>query len=289
MFEKDVALIGVDLGATNVRSALIVNGQIVKSFQARLDHKQVLNQLEKAIEEVQEKGTDAIGIGVPGLVDLEKGIVFDVVNIPSWKEVPLKEIMENKFNVPVLVNNDANCFALGEKYFGIGKNYRDLLGVTMGTGLGVGVVINNRLYNGANCGAGEFGMLPYLGKNLEYYCSGQFFKKHYGLEGETVFARAKEGDEQAAQILNEFGFHLGKALQIMFYTYDPQLIVLGGSISQAFPLFEKSMYQSFFDTPFQKSAKKLRIAVSSLPQAAVLGAALLPAFAEEPAVLTGWE
>src|SRR5690606_24955530 len=112
---------------------------------------------------------------VPSVVDVDKGIVYDVQNIPSWKEVPLKAIMEERYGVPVQVNNDANCFALGEKYFGQGRDSKAFIGLTLGTGLGAGIILNDKLYAGPNCGAGEFGMVPYLDYHYEYYASGQFF------------------------------------------------------------------------------------------------------------------
>jgi glucokinase len=83
-------------------------------------------------------------------VDVEKGIVYSVINIPSWHEVPLKQILEDRFGLPVFVNNDANCFAMGELYYGSGRGYRHLVGLIVGTGLGAGIVVNGRLYSGAN-------------------------------------------------------------------------------------------------------------------------------------------
>ena len=87
----------------------------------------------------------------------KEGIVIDVLNIPSWKEVPLKKILEDRFQKPVWLNNDSNCFALGEYHFGKGQGYSNMLGVTIGTGLGTGIILNGKLCSGANGGAGEFG------------------------------------------------------------------------------------------------------------------------------------
>ena len=87
---------------------------------------------------------DGIGIGVPSIVDPEKGIVYNVANISSWKEIHLKEILENEFKVAVAINNDSNCFTLGESLYGEGKSYTNMVGVTIGTGIGAGVVIGRR-------------------------------------------------------------------------------------------------------------------------------------------------
>ena len=123
------------------------------------------------IEEVFDSAVSGIGVGVPSIVDVEKGIVYDVQNIPSWKEVHLKQLLEERFQVPVFINNDANCFAIGEKHFGKGKDHENMIGLIVGTGMAGGIIIKNQLYNGYNCGSGEFGMIPYLEHNYEYYSS----------------------------------------------------------------------------------------------------------------------
>ena len=103
----------------------------------------VLNHLYTIIESFDLKNVEAIGIGVPSVVDIENGIVFDVQYIPSWKEIRLKSIIEEKYNFPVYVNNDANCFAAGEKHFGIGQNAEFLVGLVIGTGLGGGIILKS--------------------------------------------------------------------------------------------------------------------------------------------------
>lgn len=115
-----------------------------------------------------------IGVGVPSVVDSEEGIVYNVANIPSWAEVPLKRLLQERFSVPVYINNDSNCFALGVKLFGEGRKYRNLVGMTIGTGVGTGIIINGELYSGQNTGAGEIGSLPYLSHDFEHYCSSGF-------------------------------------------------------------------------------------------------------------------
>src|SRR5262249_7677354 len=154
----------------------------------------VLQEIIGGIQAVFDTEVAAIGIGVPSVVDVEKGIVYAVQNIPSWKEVHLKERIEKQFHVPVHVNNDANCFALGECHFGKGRNFRDIVGMVLGTGLGAGIIIDRRLYNGTNCGAGEIGTIPYKGEMIESYASGQFFTRMLGTRGEIVFERANAAD-----------------------------------------------------------------------------------------------
>ena len=131
-----------------------------------------------------------IGIGVPTIVDAQAGIVYDATNIASWKEVPLKALLEERFHVPVAVENDCNCFALGESRFGAGRNYTDMVGVTIGTGIGSGIIIDRKLYGGLYRGAGEIGTLPYRDTDFEHYCSSFFFKKK-GINASDLAEKAR--------------------------------------------------------------------------------------------------
>jgi len=171
--------IGVDIGGTNMRVGLVDGDKIVQQrsivLKGKDDLKTTLKQVVDLIKSVFSSEVEGIGIGVPSVVDAIRGIVYNVANIPSWKEVHLKEILEKVFAVPVFVNNDVNCFILGEHGFGLVKDYDCTVGIAIGTGLGGGIIIDNKLYCGSNCGAGEFGLLPYREHNIEYYCSNNFF------------------------------------------------------------------------------------------------------------------
>jgi glucokinase len=279
MPEKDMKVIGIDLGATNIRGA-VVSGNSLSTIVSQRIHsdgtvEDVLGDIYHVIDALNDEGLAAIGIGVPSVVDVAEGIVYDVQYIPSWVEVPLKEILEARYRMPVFVNNDANCFVLGEYYFGQGRDAASMVGLTIGTGLGGGVIINNKLFAGYNCGAGEFGLLPYKDKILEYYCSGSFFKNVYDLDGVQVFEAAKKGDARALQLYAELGTHVGQAVKAVMYTYDPQLIVLGGSVSQAHDWFSETMWKEIRTLAYGKSAQRIRIAVSDLKNSGILGAAAL--------------
>ncbi len=270
-------LIGLDLGATNIRGGLIHGSRLSQIQSRRIQStgtvEEVLDDIYAIIDGLMEKEVAAIGIGVPSVVDVEQGIVYDVQYIPSWKEVHLKAILEERYGVPVFVNNDANCFVLGEYYFGKGAGVENLVGLAIGTGLGAGIIINHRLYAGPNCGAGEFGMVDYLDHCFEYYCSGQYFQNVYQVDGQVVFDKAKAGDLQAQQWYAEMGMHLGNAIKMIMYTYDPLLIIFGGSVRHAYPYFSKTMWERINSFAYTKSLAKFRIELSELENSGILGAA----------------
>jgi glucokinase len=272
-------IIGVDLGGTNIRAGLVNENNISQIVSRRINSSgsvdEILRDLFDLTDQIINNRVNAIGIGVPGVVDVEKGIVYDVINIPSWKEVSVRKHMEERYNIPVLVQNDANCFALGEYYFGKGIGHNSMIGLTIGTGIGGGIILNKKLYAGANCGAGEFGMVPYLDKYFEYYASGQFFKNIYDMDGQEVYQKAIKGDAFALNLYTEMGTHLGNAIKMILYTYDPDLIVIGGSLKNARKYFSDSMWISISDFAFPRSVKQLRIEFSELDNCGVLGAAAL--------------
>jgi glucokinase len=274
---NDKKIIGVDFGATSIKAGLVYGGQLSAIHSKNINNvgteEEVLQDLFFVLDQLMDKEVVAIGVGVPSVVDTEEGIVYDVINIPSWKEVHLKKILEARYHMPAFINNDANCFALGEHYFGKGMGKRDMIGLTIGTGLGAGIIINNRLFAGNNCGAGEFGMVAYLNHVYEYYACGQFFNNVYQTDGPTVFEKANAGDLQAQQWYAEMGTHLGNAIKAMMYTYDISLIIFGGSVRLAYAFFQENMWQQIKTFAFTKSAERLTIEISEMENPAIFGAA----------------
>jgi glucokinase len=270
--------LAIDLGGTKISAAIVREGNVSTITSNKLIsdvwEDEVLEQIFDITDSVLNKSVSSIGIGVPGLVDGE-GIVYDVVNIPSWTNVPLKKIMEQRYGIPAIVNNDANCFALGEFHFGKGRGYDSMIGLTIGTGLGSGIIINKKLYTGNNCGAGEFGMVEYNGNITEYYASGSFFKNVHGVDGSEVYSKAVAGDASALKMYEEFGFHVGNAIKMIMYTYDVPLIVLGGSVRKGFQFFSEAMWKQVKTFGFPRSREKILIEVSELENSGLLGAAML--------------
>lgn len=274
---EEVYIIGIDLGGTKVEAGLVCGSTVLNRHRLKVPSggsaDDVLHAVYEAVDGVWDSSASAIGAGVPSVVDVKQGIVYDVQNIPSWKKIPLKKHLEDKYRVPAHINNDANCFALGEKLFGWGKQYSDLVGLIVGTGLAAGIVINGRLYNGFNCGAGEFGTIPYLDHSYEYYSCGQFFTNVHGTEGPEVYRRARQGDTAALAMYHEMGTHLGKAITTILYALDPEVIVLGGSVSQAYPFFKSALWNEIRNIAYHKIAQRLTIKISENQDLPLLGAA----------------
>ncbi len=272
-------IIGVALGGKKLLSGKVYNGNLIKSNSYTINSKgseeEVLSEVINSISAVFDKDVAGIGIGVPSLVDVVQGIVYKVQKIPSWREVHLKEILENRFDVPVYVNNDANCFAVGEKYFGQAKKYENLVGLILGSGVGAGIIFKGHLYSGTNCGAGEYGSIPYRDHDFEYYCSEGFFEEKYGLKYDVLLKRAARKDKIALAVFEQYGFDLGNLIKVILFTSDPEIIILGGIISKAFPYFEKVMWERVRTFTYKQSIKKLIIVPTKQQDIAVLGAAAL--------------
>lgn len=272
-------VIGIDIGATKIHIAAVNASSVTKDLviptSANASEEQIIQEIIEGIEKLANHDFEGIGIGVPGLIDEEKGIVYDLWNIPSWKEVYLKDHLEKHFNKPVKIINDANSFALGESKYGIGRRYKNFIGISLGTGYGTGIIINGQLYSGTLSGAGELASIKYLDKTIEDYCSGKFFNQHYGEEGALLYKKAQNNDPEAIKAFREFGKHLGESIKLLLYILSPQAIILGGSISKAFEFFEPSLRESLDSFPFKRIIEKVEIAPSNISDASILGPAAL--------------
>lgn len=278
--EKIAEYIGIDLGGTNMRAGRVREGRMVANRvcptpKEPKDMQETVDALTGLIESVWDEAVEGIGIGVPSVVDRRRGIVYNVRNIAHWAEVPLGELLEARFQVPVTIDNDANCFALGERYFGEGRDCGNFVGLTLGTGLGGGIVQRGRLLADANGGSGEFGEIPYRDDVLEYYCSGSYFKHVWGVDGKTMHERAVGGDPEALDAYRQFGAHLAAAVKIVMLAVDPEMIVFGGSVAADHALFEESLYSHLLPFAYPHSVKKLKIRFSTMEHPGIWGAASL--------------
>ncbi|MDR1883590.1 MAG: ROK family protein [Prevotella sp.] len=270
--------IGIDIDGTSMRLGVVDGGQIFRKLivptKAGEPEGVIIDHLVETIGAIINSNIRGIGIGVSGIVNTGKGIVQDAINIPSWKKVPLKDILEKEFRIPVFVNNDSNCFAFGERYYGEGTLYRDIVCVTLSIGVGAGIIINNELYNGNNTGAGEIGSLPYLYSDYERYCGQKFFVRN-GATAKEAYELALQGDVKMLALWKELGEHIGNLIKTILFTYDPQAIVLGGNIVKGYELFAESMYESVYKFPFEETVERIKILLSRREDINLIGAAAL--------------
>ena len=265
----------MDLGGTNVRAGLVKDGRIVRLLsepcKADRPEGEVVDHIASLIGKLITPDVARIGIGVPSVVDAARGIVYNVVGIPSWREVYLKDLLEKRFGVPVYVNNDCNCFALGVSRFGEASAYSDVVCVALGTGVGGGVVLGGKLLTGYTGAASEIGHMVIAENGEECTCGSRFFVGR-GTTGKEAYERALAGDPAALALWHEFGGHIGRLVMMILYAYDPEAIVFGGSIAHAFGVFREAMYEQLKQFPYAKTVERLHICCSSVEHVGLLGA-----------------
>ncbi len=286
--------LGVDVGGTKISAALVSeSGELLSDVfrtatEANRSREEVESNLFRCLDEalknaaLSQKDIAGIGLGLPGPLDAKKGILLDPNNLPTWHNYPVARRVAEQFGLPVKINNDANVFALGEAVFGSAKDLDVVVGLTLGTGFGCGIVLNKRIFEGATGTAGEIYLSPYNGTQFEEIISGRglarIYEKQSGKKiiGPEIESRARLGEEAALASWKEFGFHLGRIMAHMVNFLDPDAIVVGGSISHAFDLFEEEMRRQVFENINSRPRQHLKILHSRLgEEAAIFGAAAL--------------
>ncbi|TDK41551.1 ROK family protein [Algoriphagus formosus] len=273
------AILGLDIGGTGIKGGVLVKGHLedIRSIPtpAHESKEFILETIALFIESYLDYDIAGIGIGIPGLVDVERGEVLGLANIPAFQHVELAKFLQERFFKPVFINNDANCFAIGVHKFGVGKPFKNLVGITLGTGVGGGIVINGHLYSGNYSAAGEWCSAPYLEHNFEHYCSGKFFHAYYQTKPKAMAKRARNGDPEAIKAFEEYGNHLGELIKHILYALAPEAVVLGGSIRKSYPLFEASLKKSLSTFAYPTVLEHVKILLSELDETAIHGAVAL--------------
>lgn len=286
--------IGIDLGGTKITAGLVsrnfeIFGEIVrKETESYRSRNVVLENIENTISGViraNKKSLEdviGIGIGTPGPIDLETGKILNPENLLPLNYFNLKEYLFKKFKIEIKLNNDAACFVLGEHIAGKGKEFDNIVGLTLGTGTGCGLIINGKLYNGATGTSGEIWKTPYLDRNIEEYTSAKavrsFFYKRKGenLRAGQVADLAEKGDKFALETWSEYGKHLGILISGLINVLDPEAVILGGSLSKAFKFFENDLKEILEKNINKKPLENIKIEVSDLgEEGAIIGAAAL--------------
>jgi glucokinase len=270
---------GIDIGGTKIAIALeTLEGEKVAvnriSTQVELGPFQIVENISKEIEEmIKETPADlvSIGIGCPGPLDMEKGLILSPTNLPNWDEFPLVEIIKKCFKVPTVLDNDANTATLGEYIYGAGRGFTNLIYITVSTGIGGGIVINGELIHGVGAGAGELGHTIVLPNGipckcgsvgcLETICSGvniarratdrlakgepSLLRKMSGdsheVTTEMVVEAVRQGDQLASEIWAETCHFLAIGIGNMITLLAPEAVIIGGGVAMAGELLLKPL------------------------------------------------
>ena len=297
--------IGIDFGGTSIKAGVVRGGEIIDS-PAPLPTGEdaspgtVLPRLADLIAGLREKhpAIVAVGIGVPGFVDFPAGAVHNLTNVPGWKNFPLRRELSRLASLPVAVENDANAMAVAEWKQGAGQGMSDLVALTLGTGVGGGIVANGRLLRGHRSGAAEIGQtsIHYRGKagaygnkgaledyignrEIEAEAARAYEKKNRSLPGYTpkdLAAAARGGDPLALSLWDGIAEKLSCALMNCCYLLNPEALILGGGIARAGSLLFRPLEKHLFPQLPEALAPHLRILPARFGnEAGLIGAAAL--------------
>jgi glucokinase len=284
-------VIGIDLGGTAIKLGRFDRqGHCLQSLSVPTpqppEPQAVLDVMVEAIAHLDPDNRGlAIGVGAPGPTDAAGRIARIAINL-GWKDVPLVDWLEKRTGKPTCLANDANCAGLGESWLGAGQPYRDLIMVTLGTGVGGAIILNGKLFIGRDGTAGELGLITLDMEghacnsgnrgSLEQHISVQAIRRRTGLEPDELARRAKDGDPDAIAFWKTYGCELGAGLASLVYVLTPEAIIIGGGISASSELFFPSAWQELERRvlPICRSGLKLLPATLG-SKAGIVGAAKL--------------
>lgn len=275
--------IGVDLGGTNLRIAAVSgDGHLLEKVtlgtKVALGRDHVINEMCDAIQRLsgEYKGTGRLlgaGIGVPGIIDMQTGMLRKSANLPGWSEYPVRAEIEQRLGAPVVLENDANVAALGEQWLGAARGVPNMAVVTLGTGIGGGIVLNGEIWHGMNGMAGEFGHITLEPEGRICGCGNHGCAEQYAsasaiirmareaiASGEapelakalssdpefgakSIYNLAVQGDEHARRIFRSFGRYLGILLAGLINVLNLDMFVIGGGVSSAWDAYAPNMFE----------------------------------------------
>ena len=309
--------IGIDVGGTNVKIALVdSDGKIGYSntipTRAEMGYEYTINNMKQAIRDLlaetklSAKDIEGIGFGLPGQVDFKSGIVRLITNIPGWVEIPLAKMIEDEFRIPTRIDNDVRCAALGELNFGAGKGCENLICITVGTGIGSGLIVNGKLVRGASNAAGEIGHIklqmhdgPICGCGdtgcLEAFASGPSIvamAEEYIMGGKSTKYRemangnditpfivaeaAKAGDPVARRIFTKMGEYIGIGMASVVNLLNPERIIVGGGVADAGDILMTPLKETLKKRAMKIAGETVEVVPAQLGNTAgVIGASLL--------------
>ncbi|XJZ26217.1 ROK family glucokinase [Bacillota bacterium Lsc_1132] len=312
-------IIGVDLGGTTTKIAFInTYGEMIEKWEIPTDNSQkgkyitvnIAKSIDQKLAELGQIKQNLIGIGMgaPGPVQYETGVILNAVNLGWEDNFPLKDLLEAETSLPAAIDNDANCAALGEMWKGAGNGAKDLVCITLGTGVGGGVIAGGNIVQGVNGAGGEIGHITAVVKGgapcncgktgcLETVASAtgivrlakealskdeaggklkELLNQNGAISAKDVYECARNGDAVAAKVVDEVSLHLGLALANIANTLNPAKIVLGGGVSKAGDSLLAPVKKYFDQFAFAPVRKSTELALATLGNdAGVIGAAWL--------------
>ena len=311
--------IGIDVGGTNVKIALVDdNGKIIYSNSvptyAKMGYEYTVNNIKQAIRDLMKETNtttsdiEGIGFDFPGQVDCKTGVVKLAPNIPGWVNVPIAQMIEDEFHIPTRIDNDVRCAALGELKFGAGRGCENFICITVGTGIGSGIVINGKVVRGATNAAGELGHIklqmnggPICGCGdtgcLEAFASGPAivamaqeyikggkstkFREMAAAEGGEitpymVAKAAEEGDPVAKRIFEIVGEYIGIGLTSVINLLNPERVIIGGGVAESGELLLGPIRKTIKERAMVVAGNAVEIVPAQLGNSAgVIGASML--------------
>jgi glucokinase len=314
--QEDRYAVGVDFGGTSVKIGLVnKRGEIKarkKIVTSTLSTKEAwLDAVSAAVAELKQKIPEGakfsgVGVGVPGFVDYERGYIYDLPNVPGWKSVHLGELLAGHLGCRVRIDNDVNAMAIGECTFGAGRTYQHAVFITLGTGVGGGLLINNRLYRGAYSMAGEVGHMTidlhgpasaqgkgglelfvgnkriaeYTVRQLEQGRASKIDEMCKGdrsqITPELIGIAARAGDALAQDVFDYMGDCLAAAFAAVTYLLQPQAFIVGGGVAENGPTLFDPLRKHLNERLSPVFAERIEIKVAELGNdAGVIGCATL--------------
>lgn len=291
--------LGIDWGGTYIKAGVvdsrgeIIHRQFFVSYEVR-KKKAFVKKLKDLLDSFRKFEISAVGIGVPGIVNIEKGFIYYLPNISGWEKYPLKTVLEEQLGLPIYIDNDANLFALAEARLGAGKGFARGIFLTLGTGLGGAVISDGKILQGATS-AGELGHVPVNINGIKCGCGGRgcietlvgnkYLMARYRelkqdkeiavKEVKDIFRKALDGEKEALVVWEEFSRGMGVFLSGMINVFNPQVIVFGGGVSGAFSLFKPLIWKEIIKQAMWPQVKGLKLKKAKLNDAGIIGAALL--------------
>ncbi len=303
--------IGIDIGGTNIPASIIdENGTVIhtidKKTMAEGGPDAVINRIVESITDllkyfdgnIKDAKIIGVGLGAPGALDHQKGLVIASPNLPKWKNVPLVEKIKQQVKMPIFIDNDANCAAIGEHWIGAASGTRNSILITLGTGVGGGIIINNKIYRGSHGTAGELGHITIIANGnkcacgnfgcLEAYASasatalrGKELLKRSDLTAYDIYKQAEQGDALSRDILIESGTYLGIGIATFANIFDPDMIIIGGGFAGAEKYLIPAAIKEAYKRSFKSIMDNVKITTAKLGNhAGIIGAAKL-AFEQE--------